>query len=85
MSKKKPKKKRKKSKGKYDGLMYCEDCRIQSKELDFKPTNGNPSPWLCPHCGRTEIFTVDEDQASIGLHDWENVRDKEGFVPLYMT
>ena len=47
--------------------LMCADCRIQANEVDFMPGDGNPAPWICPVCGRTEIFTVDEDQTEIGL------------------
>jgi len=52
------------------GKMYCANCRIQASEVVFMPSNGNPAPWICPVCGRTEVFTVDGDQIKIGLRNW---------------
>lgn len=40
-------------------LMYCQSCEYEGDANDFSPTDGDPSPFICPECSGTKIFTKD--------------------------
>lgn len=42
-------------------LWYCADCSTQAEEIEFVPSDGNPAQWVCPHCGRTNIFSMSQE------------------------
>ena len=38
-------------------VMYrCSDCGAVAEEDEFVPSDGNPSPHVCPACGLTNVF-----------------------------
>ena len=38
-------------------MTRCQNCGHRDHEIEFVPSDGDPSPFVCPKCGSTQVFS----------------------------